>query len=199
MTGFILYFITLIFLIISGINPVDTFTWWLEISWVILGLILCAMLYIKKIEITIILKYALFAHAVILIYGGWYTYELVPLGELMKEIFGFTRNNYDRIGHFAQGFFPVILYRELLFRYKPVKPGLCMEWFIFTGCFAFSAFFELLEFGSAKLFGSASDAFLGMQGDIWDAQWDMLMCGIGCLASILLLRQLHIKFLKKLY
>ena len=198
MIGYILYAAVLIFLLISGIAPVDRFTWELEVSWVILGLVVVTYLYFCQIKYTLILKSALFLHAMILIYGAWYTYELVPLGEWMKEIFHFSRNNYDRIGHIAQGLFPAILYREVLFRHHAVKQGFWMGLFIFALCMGFSAIFEIIEFSAAMAFGAASDAYLGSQGDIWDAQWDMIMCGIGALSSILIFRRLHLKQLKYL-
>lgn len=196
MTGYLLYIIVLLFLFISGISPVDRFVWWLEVSWVIVGLIILLTLYLRKIELTLFLKWALFLHAMILIYGAWYTYELVPMGEWMKEIYLSNRNNYDRIGHLAQGFFPAILFREILFRNNAVKKGFWMEFFIFALCMAFSAIFEIIEFAAAITFGAASNAYLGSQGDIWDAQWDMVMCAIGALSSIFICRHLHIKQLK---
>lgn len=192
--GYILFSIITLLLIISGIQPVDRFTWCLEIVWVFAGLLLCVFCKIRKIRISVILQFALFLHALVLIYGGYYTYEKVPLGEYMKQTFTFTRNNYDRIGHFAQGFFPALLYREVLFRNSAAK-GWWLEVFVFAMCMMFTALFELIEFGSAMAFGSGADAFLGSQGDIWDAQWDMLYCGIGAIVSIMLLRKLHIKYL----
>jgi putative membrane protein len=193
MLGYILYSIALLFLLVSGIAPYDRFTWWLEVSWVIFGLILCAILYWRKVQYSSSLKWAIFLHAVILIYGAWYTYELVPLGEWMKDIFDFTRNNYDRIGHLAQGLFPAVLFREVLFRSHAVKKGFWLEVFVFSLCMAFTCIFEIIEFCASMAFGAASDAYLGSQGDVWDAQWDMIMCGIGCILSILLWRKLHLK------
>ena len=194
--GYVFYSVVLLFLLISGITAHDLFTWTLEISWVVLGLIVIACLFFRKIRFTLILKWAFFLHAMILIYGAWYTYELVPLGEWSKEVFHFTRNNYDRIGHVAQGLFPAILYRELLFRYNAVKKGWWMELFVFALCMAFTAIFEIIEFSAAMAFGAASDAYLGSQGDIWDAQWDMIMCGIGTILSILFFRRLHLRELE---
>jgi len=108
--GFILYFAVLVILILSGINPYDKFTWRLEVLWMFPALFIIAVLWLKGIKFSWLLQLAMFAQAMILIYGGYYTYELAPLGEWMKEVFGFTRNHYDRIGHVAQGFFPAILY-----------------------------------------------------------------------------------------
>lgn len=198
MLGYILYFLTLIFLVVSGIFPHDRFTWWLEIPWVILGLICVAVLFFRKVEFTASLKWAMFIHAAILIYGAWYTYELTPIGEWMKDVFGFSRNHFDRIGHLAQGFFPAILYRELLFRHQAAKKGFWLEFFVFAMCMAFTAIFEIIEFSTALVFGSASDAYLGSQGDVWDAQWDMVMCGIGALVSIFAWGPIHRKELEKI-
>ena len=198
MKGGILYAAVLIFLAVSAIAPADRLTWCLETAWVTLGLTVCAVLYFRKIPMTSLLQLALCIHAGILIYGGWYTYELTPLGEWMKDIFGFTRNNYDRIGHFAQGFFPAVLYREVIFRNNAARKNWWAELFVFAMCMAFTAFFEEIEFLAAVTLGNASDAYLGSQGDIWDAQWDMLYCGIGALFSIIFLRIPHIRALEKL-
>lgn len=104
---------------------------------------------------------------------------------------GWQRNHYDRIGHFAQGFLPAILYREVLVRSRVLSAGRWLELIVFAGVMAFTALFELLEFGAALSMGHSADAFLGSQGDPWDAQWDMFYCGIGGLLSILLLARWH--------
>lgn len=194
--GYFLYWFVFLGLAASGISPADRFTWCLEIPWVAVGIIVCGILWNRKIYLTNILKLALFFHALILIYGAWYTYELVPLGEWMKDVFGFTRNNYDRIGHLAQGFFPAILFREIIFRNNAAKKGVWTEIFVFSACMAFTAIFELIEFASALAFGHGADAFLGSQGDVWDAQWDMTMCGIGAIISIIALRKEHLRELE---
>lgn len=195
--GFIFYFAVLLFLIISGINPYDDFTWRLEVLWLFPALMIIAILWFKGIKFTWLLQLAMFIQALILIYGGHYTYEHVPLGEWMKGAFGFTRNHYDRIGHLAQGFFPAILYRELFVRNKATKGRFWTEAFIFASCMAFSGLFELLEFAAAHAWGDGADAFLGTQGDIWDAQYDIFMCAIGTVISILFLSNIHYKILAK--
>jgi putative membrane protein len=184
--------------LVSGIAPADRLTWWLEISWVIVGLAVLPVFGYLRIRLTRSLQIALFLHAVILIYGGWYTYEQVPLGEWMKEVFGWERNNYDRIGHFAQGLFPAVLAREILVRRRATTSGFWCELFVFALCMAFSAIFELIEYGSALAFGDASAAYLGSQGDVWDAQNDMLMCGIGALACIAAWRPFHLRELRRI-
>lgn len=196
-SGFILYAVSVLVLVASGIWPEDRFTWWLEVLWMFPALLVLAFLWRKGIKLTWLLQLALFLHALILIYGGHYTYELVPLGEWMKEVFGFTRNHYDRIGHLAQGFFPAVLYRELFMRNKAVNGRFWTESFVFASCMAFSGIFELLEFAAVHIWGSGANAFLGTQGDIWDTQYDILMCMIGTLISIFCLSKLHYSILKK--
>ena len=187
----IIALLILVFLLLSGINPADRLTWFLETMWVIPALILY-FAYFRKKEITTLLFCLLAIHCVILIVGGYYTYEKVPLGEWMKDIFGFTRNNYDRIGHLAQGFVPAILFREILLRNKVIADKRVWQIIvIFMMCMGFSAIFELVEWLSAVTLGNASLAFLGSQGDVWDAQGDMFCCGIGALASLLTLSNLH--------
>jgi putative membrane protein len=196
--GYVFYFAVLAVLIISGINPCDRFTWRLEVLWMFPALAVIAILWYKGIEFSWLLKLAMLIHALILIYGGHYTYELTPVGEWMKDAFGFARNNYDRIGHLAQGFFPAILYREFFVRNKAANGRIWTEVFVFTACMTFSAFFELMEFGAAKMWGSNAEAFLGSQGDVWDAQWDMLLCAVGTLLSIAFLSRLHYRILDKM-
>jgi len=196
--GFIFYFAILLLLIISGIKPYDYFTWRLEVLWLFPALLTIAILWFKGIKFTWLLQVAMFAQALILIYGGHYTYEHVPLGEWMKGIFGFSRNHYDRIGHLAQGFFPAILYRELFVRHNATKGKFWTEAFVFASCLAFSGLFEIFEFATAHIWGEGANAFLGSQGDVWDAQYDMLMCLIAVPFSMLLLGSLHYKILAKI-
>jgi len=193
--GFWQFLLVLGFLVVSGVNPHDRFTWLLEISWVAAGLILIIALFRKGITPTTLLAWMLMLHAFILIYGGWYTYERVPFGDWMKEVFGFERNHYDRIGHFAQGFIPAVLIREVLVKHRVVNGWGWLEFMVFAGCMAFTGIFEIIEFGAAVIFGDASDAYLGSQGDVWDAQWDMLLCAMGTVVSILLFRRLHLGLL----
>ena len=190
-TAVSMYLIVLLFLGLTAINPHDYFTWVLEVSWVIIGMVILIRLNLKGTTVTWLLAISLFIHSLILIYGGWYTYENVPLGFWMQDTFGFERNHYDRIGHFVQGLFPAILYREVLIRKNVVDKPFWREFIVFGFVMAFTALFELLEFGAALAFGQGADAFLGSQGDVWDAQWDMFLCGIGGLLSIVFLSKLH--------
>lgn len=192
------FWTVLLVLVASGICPYDRATWFMEVPWIFVGLGIVAYLHMRNIRISMLLGIALFIHALILIYGGYYTYEKVPLGFWMQDIFGFTRNHYDRIGHFAQGFFPVLLYREVLYRNKAVNGSYWLELIVFAFAMAFTCIFELIEFTAAKLLGGDANLYLGSQGDIWDAQWDMSFCGLGAIVSIILLGTLHKRQLKVL-
>ena len=196
--GFIFYFTVLLVLIISGIKPYDYFTWRLEVLWLFPALLVIAILWFKGIKFSWLLQLAMFIQVLVLIYGGHYTYEHVPLGEWMKDAFGFTRNHYDRIGHIAQGFFPAILYRELFVRNNATNGRFWTDAFVFASCMAFSGIFELIEFAAAITWGEGANAFLGAQGDVWDAQYDIFMCAIGTILSMLFLSNLHYKILKKI-
>jgi len=196
--GKVLAAIVIVFLIVSGIAPQDRFIWLLEVSWVIVGLGVLGYVQRKGIRLSMPLKAALFIHALILIYGAWYTYELTPLGQAMSTLFGFQRNHYDRLGHFAQGFFPAMLYREVLIRAQAVAGKGWRELFIAALAMAFSALFEIIEFAAAMIFGAASNAYLGSQGDIWDAQWDMVYCGLGAMVCIVFFSTWHSRQVERL-
>ena len=174
----------------SGIAPHDRITWWLEVSPVLLGapLLLATA---RRFPLTPLLYGLLFAHAVILMVGGHYTYARVPFGFWMQDVFDFARNHYDRIGHLAQGFVPAILAREILLRRTPLVPGGWLFLLVVSVCLAFSAFYEMLEWWTALLGGVAATDFLGTQGDVWDTQWDMFLAGVGATAALLLLSRLH--------
>jgi putative membrane protein len=177
-------------LVVSGIQPYDRLTWLLEVSWVLVGIPL-AVLTSRGWPLTTLLYRLLALHAIILIIGGYYTYERVPLGRWFQQWTGAERNDYDRLGHFFQGFVPAILAREVLVRWSPLRPGALLNILVVALCLAFSACFELLEWFAAVSLGTDADAFLATQGDPWDTQADMLCCLIGALASVALLRKLH--------
>ena len=187
--GSALVAITLAMLIVSGIHPTDRLTWWMEVIWVMLGLPIVLMVW-SRFPLTRLLCVMLVVHAGILVLGGHYTYAHVPLGEWVRDWFELSRNHYDRLGHFAQGFVPAMLARELLLRRTALRPGAWLFYLCVSCALAFSAFFEMIEWWSALIMGGAADAFLATQGDIWDTQWDMFlaMCG-AILAQLLFARQ----------
>jgi len=181
----------------SGIGPKDRLTWWMEVAPVLVGVPILAATY-RRFPLTPLLYRLLLLHAAILMVGGHWTYAEVPLGFWMRDAFQFARNHYDRIGHFAQGFVPAILAREILLRKTPLRPGGWLFLLVTSVCLAFSAIYELIEWATAVIGGGSAEAFLGTQGDPWDAQWDMFLCLIGALASQLLLARLHDRELARL-
>jgi putative membrane protein len=183
-------------LIISGIAPRERSTWWMEIFPILLGAPILAATY-RRFPLTPLVYRLLFLHALILMLGGHYTYAKVPLGFWMEHLFGFTRNQYDRIGHFAQGFVPALLAREILLRRTPLRPGGWLFFLVTCVCLAISACYEFIEWWAALLMGAGADAFLGTQGDSWDTQWDMFMALLGALAAQLVLARVHDRSLRR--
>ena len=142
---------------------------------------------------------AVFIHILILVYGGYYTYAKAPLGEWAREVFSFKRNHYDRIGHFSFGFFPVFTLSEVLQRVTPLRRGKWFAFILVSMILGFAAFYEFIEWWAALLLDPAGgDKFLGSQGDIWDAQWDMLLAGIGATVGLALFAGLHRRSMEKL-
>lgn len=177
-------------LVWSGIAPHDRLTWLMEVIWVIAGLPL-VLLTRHRFPLTRLLCWLLALHALVLIYGGAYTYALTPLGLWVQEAFDLARNHYDRFGHFAQGFVPAILARELLLRKTPLRPGGWLAYLCIAAALSFSAFFEMIEWWAALVWGGAADAFLATQGDVWDTQWDMFMALCGAALALWLLSRVH--------
>ena len=161
-------------LVWSGIGPKDYFTWFLEVFPAVLGFIVLAVTY-KNFSLTRLLYALILLHCIILMVGGHYTYAEVPLFDYIKPIFGFERNNYDKLGHFAQGFVPAIIAREVLIRKGVVISSNWRNFFIICICLAFSACYELFEWGVAIAIGESAEAFLGTQGYVWDTQTDMAL------------------------
>ncbi len=177
-------------LLISGWAPLERGTWWLEVFPILLAVpVLLATA--RRFPLTPLAYRLIFIHALILMLGGHYTYAKVPLGFWMQDVFGFTRNHYDRIGHLAQGFVPAIIVREILIRCSPLKPGKWLAFLTASVCLAISACYEFVEWWSALLLGSGADAFLGTQGDPWDTQEDMFMALIGAIAAFTFLGRFH--------
>lgn len=174
-----------------GIAPkADRLTWVLENFPVWLGLIWIGFTF-RRFPLSQLCLILLTAHSIILAVGGYYTYAQVPLGFWMQDWFGFERNHYDRIGHFVQGFAPAILVRELLIRRATMPRTGWLPATTAMFCLGFSALFEIFEWLSVVVGGEAATDYLGMQGDIWDAQWDMLFCGLGAVAALLTLSRWH--------
>lgn len=174
----------------SGLNPVDRTTWILEVFPIFIAVPLL-LATARRFTLTPLAYRLIFIHALVLMVGGHYTYAQVPLGFWMQRVFGFTRNHYDRIGHFAQGFVPAIIAREILIRRSPLRPGKWLFFVVLSVCLAISACYEFIEWWSALLGGSAADAFLGTQGDPFDTQADMFMALIGAAAAQVLLPRVH--------
>jgi putative membrane protein len=184
-------------LILSAINPHDYFTWVLEVTPAIIGAVILIAVY-GKFKFNNLAYTLIWIHALILMIGGHYTYAEVPLFNWLKEVLDLSRNHYDRVGHLAQGFIPAIVTREILLRTSPLKPGKWLFVIVVFICLGISASYELVEWGVAVLTGSAADAFLGTQGDVWDTQWDMLLAICGAICSLVILSGLHDKQLKKI-
>lgn len=176
--------------VISGINPYDRATWWMEVAPVLLVVPLLALTR-TRYPLTPLVYRLLALHAVILGVGGHWTYARVPLGDWVRDAFGLARNHYDRLGHFTQGFVPAIVVRELLRRRTPLPAGAWLFTLVTACCLAFSACYEFVEWGAALLGGEAADAFLGTQGDVWDTQWDMFLAFVGAITAQLLLARRH--------
>ena len=179
-----------VLLVWSGLNPADRTTWILEVFPIFIAVPLL-LATAKRFPLTPLAYRLIFVHALILMLGGHYTYAQVPLGFWMERVFGFTRNHYDRIGHFAQGFVPAILTREILIRRSPLVRGRWLFFVVLSVCLAISACYEFIEWWSALLGGSAADAFLGTQGDPFDTQADMFMALVGAFAAQVLLARVH--------
>jgi putative membrane protein len=178
------------FLILSGIGPKDRYTWILEVAPIFVAVPILIWTY-KRFPLTPLAYRLILLHACILMLGGHYTYAEVPLGYWMKDLFGFSRNHYDRIGHFAQGFVPAILAREILLRKTPLKSGGWLFFLVTCVCMAISAFYEFVEWWTALASGEAAMAFLGTQGDVWDTQWDMFLAFVGAITAQLTLSRVH--------
>ena len=181
---------TVVALAVSAIAPADRATWWMEVAPVFIAAPILAATW-RRFPLTPLLYVLIFAHALILIVGGHYTYAQVPLGFWLQDLFGFARNHYDRIGHFAQGFVPAIVAREVLLRNRVMARGAWLAFVVLSICLAISALYELVEWQAAVMGGSAADAFLGTQGDAWDTQKDMATCGIGAAVALALLSRWH--------
>ena len=177
-------------LIASGIAPRDRLTWWMEVApvLIVLPLLLASR---RAFPFTVLAYVLICIHGLILILGGTYTYAHVPAGLWVQDWLGLERNPYDRLGHFAQGFVPAIVAREILVRRFALTPGKFLVLVTLCICLAISAFYELIEWWAALVMGEDADSFLGTQGDQWDTQWDMFLALVGASVSLLLFSRWH--------
>jgi putative membrane protein len=170
----------------SGWNPHDYLTWWLEVTPALIALIIL-WLTRKRFPLTPLSYWLILAHAIILMVGGHYTYAEVPAGDWLRDWMGGDRNNYDKLGHLAQGFVPAVVVREILLRNQVVARRGWLSLFVVSICLAFSALYELIEWSVALLSNQAAEAFLGTQGYVWDTQSDMFMALLGAGLAIVIL------------
>jgi len=177
-------------LVVSGIGPYDRLTWFLEVLPVLIAAPLLVATW-RSFPLTPLAYWLIAIHALILILGGHYTYARVPPGFWIQDLFDFSRNHYDRIGHLMQGFGPAIIVRELLIRTSPLAPGKWLFTLVLFSVLGVSATYELTEWWAALAGGEAAGAFLGTQGDVWDTQWDMFLAGCGAIASQVVFERLH--------
>lgn len=178
----------------SAVEPKDQFTWFLEVLPALIALPLLAFTR-KSFPLTSLAYVLILIHCVILMVGGHYTYAEVPLFDWIAEWTGGSRNNYDKVGHLAQGFVPVLLAREVFIRLSVVKLGAWCNFLAVCFTLAFSAFYELIEWWVAELTGEDAEAFLGTQGYVWDTQSDMAMALVGAISAIVLLSRYQDKLI----
>lgn len=174
----------------SVIEPKDLFTWFLEVFPALIALVVLAKTR-HSFPLTPLLYQLILLHAIILMVGGHYTYAEVPLFDWFKEWFGATRNNYDKLGHLAQGFVPALVARELVIRKQIIRGRRWQHFFCVCTCLAISAVYELLEWGVAIATGEGAEAFLGTQGYEWDTQSDIFYALIGAVTALLTLSRYH--------
>lgn len=183
-------------LIWSAISPKDYPTWVLEVLPAVIALIIMASTR-KTFPLTPLLYTLILIHCVILMVGGHYTYAEVPAFDRLSELLGWERNNYDKLGHFAQGFVPAIVAREILIRNAVVNGRVWLSFIVVSICLAISAFYELIEWWVAILYGGSAEQFLGTQGYEWDTQSDMGLAMMGSIVALSTLSGLHDRQLKQ--
>lgn len=185
--GLLIFFVVLVW---SGTNPKDYPTWILETAPAIIAYIVMIATR-RRFQLTPLAYGLILIHSIILMVGGHYTYAEVPLFDFLSELLRHERNNYDKLGHFAQGFIPAIVAREILIRNSVVQIRSWLNFFIISICLAISAFYELIEWWVALFSEEAADAFLGTQGYVWDTQSDMAFALIGAMLALATLSRLH--------
>jgi putative membrane protein len=182
--------ITAVLLGVSAYHPFEMGTWWLEVLPILVAVPILIATY-RRFPLTPLAYTLIFVHACILMLGGHYTYSRVPLGFWLQDLFDFSRNHYDRIGHIAQGFIPAVIAREVLLRRTPLRRGGWLFFIVCCVCLAISVCYEFIEWWAAIIGGEGATEFLGTQGDVWDTQWDMLMALIGSIVAQVTLWRLH--------
>ena len=192
----VLLVLVAIALALSAVHPADRITWWLEIFPILL-VVPVLIFTARRFPLTRLLYVLIAIHCLILMVGGHYTYAQVPFGFWLQDVLDLSRNPYDRIGHFAQGFVPAIAAREILLRQTPLQRGGWLFFIVSAICLAISACYEFIEWLAAVLGGGTAEAFLGTQGDVWDTQWDMLTALIGAITAQLVLSGLHDRSLER--
>jgi len=192
----ILLVLFLVGLIVSGIHPNDTYTWILEVFPAVIGLLVLIFTF-QKFRFTDLVYVLILAHCYILFVGGHYTYAEVPLFDWVKELFNQNRNNYDKLGHFAQGFIPAAIVRELFIRLNVVKKGAWLSFLTVCVCISISVLYEFIEWFVAVASGQSAEAFLGTQGDVWDTQKDMLWAMIGAVCMVVFMAKIQDKHIQK--
>jgi len=189
----LVYFAVLIW---SGVAPKDRFTWWLEVAPALLGLLAMGLTR-RRFPLSPLVCVLVLLHCMILMVGGHYTYAEVPIFDWISEPLGWSRNNYDKLGHLAQGFVPVMVAREVLLRKAVLKPGKWLSFLLVCFALALSAFYEIVEWWVSVSTGTGADAFLGTQGYVWDTQSDMLMALIGAIIALVFLSRPHDELLRR--
>ncbi|MCW8884733.1 MAG: DUF2238 domain-containing protein [Motiliproteus sp.] len=184
-------------LVWSAINPKDQFTWFLEVLPALIGAVVLLATRLS-FRLTPLVYLLILIHCVILMVGGHYTYAEVPLFDWIRDSFDLERNNYDKVGHFAQGFVPALIARELLIRKEIIPKATWRNFLIVCFCLAFSAFYELIEWWVAIASGESAEAFLGTQGYVWDTQSDMGLALLGAIMGLICLSRLHQRQLDQL-
>jgi len=186
----VLLVLGLVALIVSGTDPHDRFTWFLEVAPILIAMPILVATY-HRFRLTPLAYRLIFLHALVLMIGGHYTYAEVPIGNWVRDALGLARNHYDRLGHLMQGFVPAIVGRELLLRTSPLRRGRWLFVLVTASCLGISALYELVEWWTAVATGAAATAFLGTQGDPWDTQWDMFCALVGAIVAQLTIARVH--------
>lgn len=187
----------LVALAVSAISPYDRATWWMEVAPVLIAAPLLAATY-ERFPLTTLLYVLIALHALVLILGGAYTYARVPFGFWLQDVFSLSRNPYDKIGHFMQGFVPAMVAREILIRAGHIARGRMANFLAVCVALAVSSVYELIEWWAALALGEGADEFLGTQGDPWDTQSDMFMALLGAGSALAALARLHDRQMRRL-